>query len=168
MGVSGSGKSTVGEALARRLGWPFLDADDLHTPAHVALMRSGQALTDAERAPWLAAVAAWIGARLDAGGTGIVACSALRRRYRDILAAGRPEVRFAYLKGDPALVAARIGARHGHFMPPSLLASQFATLEEPTADEAAATVPIEGTPEALAGTIARRLGLMPTDGDAHA
>lgn len=161
MGVSGSGKSTVGTALARRLGWTFVDGDGFHTPEHVASMRSGLALSEADRAPWLAAIGAWIGARLDAGGTGVVACSALRRVHREVLAAGRREVGIVYLKGDEALIAARIGARTGHFMPAGLLASQFAALEEPGPGEDVLSVAIEGTPDAVAADIAHRLGLAP-------
>ena len=138
MGVSGSGKTTVGERLARRLGWPFKEGDDLHPPGNVARMERGVALTDADRAPWLAAVADWIDGWGRAGVSGVITCSALRRAYRRTLADGRPQVRFVYLKADAALLRDRLAARAGHFMPPSLLASQLADLEPPTADEAIA------------------------------
>lgn len=153
MGVSGSGKTTVGALLAGRLGWPFEDADDLHPPANVAKMQAGTPLTDEDRLPWLQAVAAWIDARRAAGGHGVVACSALRRTYRDVLCGGRPDVRLVYLKGDPALIAQRQAARHGHFMPTSLMASQFSTLEEPAENEAAITVAVEGRPSAIADAV---------------
>lgn len=158
MGVSGSGKTTVGALVAGRLGWPFEDADDLHPPANVAKMHAGTPLTDDDRWPWLHAVAAWIDAHRAAGSHGVVACSALRRAYRNVLCAGRPDVRLVYLKGDPALIAQRQAARHDHFMPASLMASQFATLEEPAEDEAAITVAVEGRPAAIADAVLLALG----------
>ena len=135
MGVSGSGKTTVATLLAERLGWPFAEGDDFHPPANVAKMHGGTPLTDADRLPWLQAIAAWIDQRRAAGGGGIISCSALKRAYRDILIGGRRDVRLVYVRGTHALIAARIGARHDHFMPASLLQSQFDTLEEPGADE---------------------------------
>ena len=129
MGVSGSGKSTVGAALAVALGWPLVDADDLHPPENVAKMAAGIPLTDDDRWPWLDAVGAVLGE-----GDVIVACSALRRVYRDRLRAVAP-FELIYLRGDPALLAERIGHRRGHFMPAALLQSQLDTLEEPGADE---------------------------------
>ena len=135
MGVSGSGKSTVADALARHLGWPFAEGDDFHPPANVAKMHSGHPLDDADRKPWLEALAAWIDARLAAGEHGIVTCSALKHTYRDILAKDRPGVVFVYLKGTMETVAGHLANRTGHFMPASLLPSQFETLEEPRADE---------------------------------
>ncbi len=150
MGVSGSGKSTVAEAVARRLGWPFVDGDAFHSPEHVAKMHAGHPLTDADRAPWLDRIAAWIGERLAAGERGVIVCSALRRRYREGLARGRPEVRFVYLDGDRALIERRLAARAGHFMPPALLDSQFATLEPPGPDERPITVGILDSPERIA------------------
>ena len=149
MGVSGSGKTTVGSALAQRLGWTFLDADDLHPPANIAAMAAGHPLTDAERAPWLDAVAEWVQGHRPC----VVACSALRRRYRDVLRGDG--VLFVYLEADPALLAARLGRRTGHFMPPSLLGSQLDTLEPPGPDEASVTVeasaPLQDTLSAVLG-----------------
>jgi gluconokinase len=133
MGVSGCGKSTVGEALAADLGWPFLDADDFHPPANVAKMAAGTPLTDDDRGPWLDRLAAELAAILARGEHAVLACSALKQAYRDRLAprAIADQVRFAYLKGDEATIAARIASRRHRYMPPTLLASQFAALEEP-------------------------------------
>jgi carbohydrate kinase (thermoresistant glucokinase family) len=155
MGVSGSGKTTIAALLAQELGWRFEDGDWFHPKANVEKMESGTALTDADRQPWLEAIAAWIDDLKAKGGHGVVACSALKRRYRDILArAGHDTVRFIYLKGDEALIAKRMTARHGHFMPPTLLESQFATLEEPGPDEHPITVSVAGTPyEIVAGIL---------------
>lgn len=143
MGVSGSGKSTIGALLAARLGWPFADADGFHPPENVAKMASGQPLTDADRWPWLDAIAAHIDAARKAGQPVVVACSALRRAYRDRLRAGHGDLVFLHLSGAPEVIAARQAARQGHFMPPSLMASQFATLED-----------ISDEPDALAVSVA--------------
>ena len=148
MGVSGSGKSTVGAALARRLGWSFKEGDELHPPVNVAKMQRGEALTDADRAPWLAAVSEWIDGWLRAGLGGVITCSALKRAYRMRLAAGRSQVAFVYLAGGGPTLAARVANRRGHFMPPSLLASQLATLEEPTPEEPVIAVDIDQPVEA--------------------
>jgi carbohydrate kinase (thermoresistant glucokinase family) len=157
MGVSGSGKSTVAEALAGRLGWTLSEGDDFHSPENIAKMHSGTPLTDADRMPWLRAIAAWIDARRHAGEPAIVTCSALKRTYRDLLSAGRPEVLFVYLKGSQAVMAEHLAGRHGHFMPASLLASQFETLEEPGPDELVLTVD-DGQPvEAIVSEIERGL-----------
>ena len=131
MGVSGVGKTTVGEMLARDLGWPFYDADELHPTANVEKMRRGIALTDADRAPWLAAIRELIRELRRAGRSAVIACSALKQSYRDYLTEQRPDVRVVYLKGDFELIHRRLVRRTGHFMNPDLLASQFATLEEP-------------------------------------
>jgi gluconokinase len=155
MGVSGTGKTEVGTRLAKALGGTFAEGDDYHPPANVAKMRSGVPLDDADRQPWLETMSREIGAWLDSGQTVVLACSALKQRYRDILKAGRPGVRFVHLKGDPALIRARLAGRRGHYMPASLLDSQLATLEEP-AD--AITVGIEGTPDAIAAEIVAALG----------
>ncbi len=149
MGVSGSGKSTIGALLAEALGWPFADADGFHPAANVAKMASGQALTDEDRWPWLDAIAAHIGAARVAGQPVVVACSALRRAYRDRLRAGHHDLLFLHLAGAPDVIAARQAARQGHFMPPSLMASQFATLED-TAEEAdAITLSVTASPNAV-------------------
>ena len=140
MGVSGSGKSTLGEALSKRLGWPFQEGDDLHPPANIAKMSAGVPLTDADRAPWLAAVGAWIDGRIAAGGGGVITCSALKAAYRKTLTQGRPSVRLIYLDADEAVIERRVAARKGHFMPASLVASQFADLEPPGLEEGAIVV----------------------------
>ncbi len=131
MGVTGSGKTTVGARLASDLNWPFFDADSFHPPANVARMRRGIPLTDADRAPWLAAIRAKIDEVLDAGGSAVIGCSALKRAYRRVLGEGRPLVHFVYLRGSEALIGERLRHRVGHFMNPRLLGSQFDTLEEP-------------------------------------
>jgi gluconokinase len=129
MGVAGAGKTTVGRLLAERLGWLFLEGDRFHPPANVAKMRGGLGLTDIDRAPWLQALSAHIRRILDHDGRAVVACSALRRAYRDVLR--QPGVRFVYLKGTAATFRRRLARRRGHFFDPALLPSQFAVLEEP-------------------------------------
>lgn len=141
MGVSGTGKSTVAALLAARLGWDLAEGDDLHPPANITKMIDGIALTDADRAPWLARIAAWIDQHRAAGRSGVITCSALRREYRDVLR--RPEVFFVYLTAPRTTIEARLAARRGHFMPRSLLDSQLAVLEPPTADEAATIVDVD-------------------------
>ncbi len=135
MGVSGSGKTTIARALAGRLGWPFQEGDDLHPPANVAKMHAGIPLDDSDRMPWLQAVAAWVDARLAAGENGIITCSLLKRAYRDIVVGDRSRVRLLFLRGDEALIGDHVAHRQHHFMPASLLHSQFETLEEPGLDE---------------------------------
>ena len=134
MGVSGSGKSTLAGLLAGRLGWPLQEGDDLHPAANVAKMEAGIPLTDEDRWPWLALIRDWISARIDAGESAIVTCSALRRSYREILAL--PGVEFVHLEGTRHDLAERLGRRLGHFMPASLLDSQLETLEPLEPDEA--------------------------------
>ena len=158
MGVSGSGKSTVAALIAERLGWMFVDGDSFHSPEHVAKMHAGHALDDADRAPWLARIAVWIQHRLEAGESGVVVCSALRRAYRDILTHGSRRVRLVYLEGDKALIAGRLAARHGHFMSPYLLDSQFATLEAPGPDEHPIVVGIADRPDVIAERVVTQLG----------
>ncbi|MBD0738375.1 gluconokinase [Streptomyces sp. CBMA29] len=148
MGVSGSGKSTVGGLLAERLGVPYAEADDFHPAANIAKMSAGHPLDDADRAPWLDAIGAWIAQREGKGG--VVSCSALRRRYRDHLRQGAPDLFFLHLDGPPELIASRLAARMQHFMPSELLRSQFATLEPLEPDEAGAVVTIEGGPQEIA------------------
>ena len=157
MGVAGAGKTTVGELIAARLGWPFVDGDDLHPAANIEKMRGGTPLTDADRAPWLAAIGAWIDARASASEPGVVACSALKRAYRDVLRQGRPQVRIVYLRGSQAQIAERLAHREGHFWPAKLLASQFADLEEPGPDEDPIVVDIAETPEAVAKAVIDQL-----------
>jgi gluconokinase len=137
MGVSGSGKSTVGTALARRLGVPFVDADTLHPPANIAKMTAGEPLDDRDRYPWLERVGQWLAGHRDGA---VASCSALKRAYRDRLRAHCPEVEFLHLAGSPELIGGRLAARSGHFMPAGLLRSQFDALEPLGADEAGATV----------------------------
>ncbi|MCW3493408.1 gluconokinase [Microbacterium sp. SSM24] len=146
MGVSGSGKSTVAAALAGRVGGVYLDADDFHPPANVAKMTAGIPLTDEDRMPWLALVAEAMVSAERRDGTAVVACSALRRTYRDALRAVAGDVFFVQLDGSPELLAARIGARADHFMPSSLLASQLALLEPLESDERGAVVSIDAVP----------------------
>ncbi len=158
MGVSGAGKTTVAQELAVRLGWPLEEGDSLHPEANVAKMHAGIPLTDADREPWLAAVAAWIDGRRAAKLPGIITCSALKRAYRKVVIGDRPEVRLVYLRGSPALIAARLARRHGHFMPPSLLQSQLDALEEPGPEEDPLIVDIEPLPAQIAEAVIRMLG----------
>jgi len=135
MGVSGSGKTTVAALLAGRLGWELGDADDWHSPANVRKMHGGTPLTDDDRWPWLASIAAWIDATRSTGQHAILACSALKRAYRDVLIGDRHDVRLVYLRGEEALIQDRQAARLNHYMPASLVHSQFEALEVPGADE---------------------------------
>ena len=158
-GVSGSGKTTVGKMLADLLDWPFIDGDSLHPAANIAKMRAGVPLTDEDRWPWLEAVAAVLDERIAAGRSAVVACSALKRSYRDLLLAGRPAARMVFLDADRDLLAARLAARHGHFFRADLLDSQFADLENPQPAERILVVPEVGTPEQIAQEIISQLGL---------
>jgi gluconokinase len=157
MGVSGSGKTTIAKGLAAAEGWTFLEGDSFHPPANVAKMRAGTPLTDEDRWPWLRAIAAAIDSYRARGENAVVACSALRRPYRDILIGDRKDVRLIYLKGSQALIAERMKARKGHFMPAALLDSQFSTLKEPGPDENPIIVEIGGTPDDTVGTIMEHL-----------
>ena len=167
MGVSGSGKSTIGEKLAQRLGWSYEDGDRFHPSSNVAKMSAGQPLTDEDRRPWLQAIANEIDRVCEAGGHAVIACSALKRPYRDILVHGRHDVRIIYLKGTQDLIASRLALRKGHFMPPGLLASQFKTLEPPDASENPVTVSIDVPVETIVDDIVRQLGLIPADSGAN-
>jgi gluconokinase len=158
MGVAGAGKSTVGQRLAAELACAFRDADSFHPPANIAKMSRGEPLTDDDRWPWLGAIAAWIAQRRAEGTCGVVTCSALKRRYRDLLTEGqRADVRLVYLDGAFDLIAARLAARKGHFMPPELLRSQFDALEAPGADEAPIAVSVDATPEAIVARVMEEL-----------
>ena len=157
MGVAGVGKTTVGKRLAAALGWEFHDADDFHPPENVAKMRSGIPLTDEDRRPWLEAIAKWIDAQRAAGRPSVITCSALKRRYRDIIVGDRADVKLVYLKGNYDLIAGRMEPRAHHYMPVGLLRSQFDALEEPGRDEKAIVVSIESPPEDIVGKIAGAL-----------
>lgn len=159
MGVSGSGKTTVAGLLAGRLGWEFIDADDFHPPGNVRKMRGGTPLTDEDRWPWLASVAAWVDATRRTGRHGVLACSALKRAYRDILVGTRADVQLVYLRGDKALIASRQAARRNHYMPATLVDSQFATLEEPGAEERPLCVSVAPRPPTVVDTIVQQLGV---------
>ncbi|HSL37906.1 MAG TPA: gluconokinase [Arthrobacter sp.] len=157
MGVSGSGKSTVAGLLASRLGWDFAEGDDLHPASNVAKMHAGQPLTDADRWPWLESIAGWIRQHTDSGIPGVITCSALKKRYRDVL---RGEgVVFVFLDGSRDRISDRLASRHGHFMPPSLLESQFEALEAPTGDENFITLSVSSAPADEAQEIIDRLDL---------
>ncbi len=159
MGVSGSGKSTIGELLSRKLGWQYADADSFHSPANVAKMATGHPLTDDDRRPWLQAIRAWIDERLAKHEHGVVTCSALKRSYRDMLR--RPAVELVYLRGTLEEIAPRIAARKGHYFKREMLESQFAALEEPTPDENVITVSISKTPDEIVADIIAQAGVQP-------
>ena len=160
-GVSGSGKSTIGTLLAGRLHWAFEDGDALHPAANIAKMRAGVPLTDADRWPWLHAVAGWMDQRLAAGQQAVIACSALKRAYRDLLRDGRPQVRIVFLSVSHDVLAARLAARHGHFFAARLLDSQLATLEPPGPREEVLTVEATAPPAEVVTAITAGLGLAP-------
>ena len=153
MGVSGSGKSTIGTQLALQLRWDFEDGDWFHPVRNIDKMHQGIPLTDEDRAPWLIAIADFIDTTRSAGGHAVVACSALKRRYRTVIIGNRPDVRLIYLKGDIELIGRRITARHEHFMPKSLLESQFDALEEPGPDENPIVVSIAPRPREIVAEI---------------
>jgi carbohydrate kinase (thermoresistant glucokinase family) len=155
MGVSGAGKSTIALRLADELGWDFAEGDDLHPPENVTKMAAGQALTDADRMPWLEQVAGWIDDEIAGSRHGVITCSALTRAYRDILR--RPEVLFVYLSVPRAELERRVRGRRGHYMPASLLDSQLNALEPPAADESALTVQAGGDPARVVELIRTRL-----------
>jgi gluconokinase len=159
MGVAGSGKTTVAAILAGSLGWPFEEGDALHPQSNIHKMKAGHPLNDVDRAPWLEKIAEWVDERLDAGENGVITCSALKRAYRDTINRRGAGVIFVYLGGSRETIATRLTARHGHFMPSSLLDSQFADLEEPAVDEPQIRVDVGPAPADIADTIVRALGL---------
>ncbi len=161
MGVSGSGKSTVAALVAERLGWDLAEGDDLHPDENVAKMAAGLPLDDDDRAPWLDTVSSWIVEHAMQGVPGVITCSALKRKYRDVLR--EHNVVFVYLQGSGDLIGGRMAERSGHFMPTTLLDSQVATLEPPQADERHIVVDATRTPEEEAGDVLRLLGLTPAD-----
>jgi gluconokinase len=161
MGVAGAGKTTIASRLGERLGCEVADADAFHSPANVAKMAAGIPLQDEDRWPWLQAIGDWIRARDQAGLTAVVTCSALKRAYRDVLRAASPRALFVHLTGSPALIDARLHARRGHFMAAGMLASQLAILEPLGADEPGISVDVSGTPDEIADSIVRSLGLAP-------
>jgi gluconokinase len=160
MGVSGVGKTTVAHGLAAALGWAFAEGDDLHPAANVAKMAAGQPLVDEDRWPWLAAVREWVDGRLDVGMSAVVTCSALKRSYRHVLRAGRPELRFCEIDAPTDVLVDRLSRRAGHYMPPSLLPSQLATLEPLADDEPGVRVPATGTPDDVVRAALTALGLV--------
>jgi carbohydrate kinase (thermoresistant glucokinase family) len=156
MGVSGAGKSTIGELLSRRLHRPLIEGDSLHPAANIAKMSQGIPLNDDDRRPWLEAIAARIDEARQSRQPVIVTCSALKRAYRAILTGGHDDVGFVYLRGSQDLIAGRLKARTNHFMPPGLLDSQFAALQEPGEDEPTVAIAIDATPDEIADRIVRR------------
>jgi gluconokinase len=167
MGVSGSGKSTIADKLAERLRWSYEDGDKFHPASNVAKMSAGHPLTDEDRWPWLQAIADEIDRVCKAGQHAVIACSALKRAYRDVLVHGRCDVRIVYLKGTQELIARRLAARKNHFMPPGLLDSQFKTLEPPDQRENPVAVSIDAPVDTIVDDIVRGLGLSPTESDAN-
>jgi carbohydrate kinase (thermoresistant glucokinase family) len=163
MGVAGAGKTTVGERLAERLNWEFIEGDRLHPPENVAKMQSGQPLTDIDRAPWLGAIAQAIDAWQARNACGVISCSALKRTYRRRIIGERTGIRLVFLDGSRELIAHRLAARRGHFMPPSLLDTQFAVLEPPGTDENPVSVtidqPVDRIVEHIAAQLRKGLGV---------
>ena len=157
MGVSGSGKTTIAAGLARQEGWILLEGDTFHPPANIAKMKAGTPLTDEDRWPWLRAIAAKEDELAAAGQSAVVACSALKRSYRDILLGDRPDAVLVYLRGSRELILERMKGRKDHFMPPALLDSQFATLQEPGLDEHPIVVEIGGPADAVVAETIRQL-----------
>ena len=166
MGVAGAGKSTVARHLADELGWDFADGDEFHPAPNVSKMAAGEPLTDGDRLLWLDDIARWIDNEIATDRRGVIACSALKRAYRDILMHGRNDVGLVYLKGTQQLIANRLDQRKGHFMPPGLLASQFKTLEPPDASENPVTVSIDGTVDTIVDDIVRQLRFCPAQSGA--
>jgi gluconokinase len=163
MGVSGSGKTTIADKLAERLDWIYEDGDRFHPASNIAKMSAGQPLTDEDRWPWLRAIADEIDRVCEAGDRAVIACSALKRAYREILVHERSDVRIVFLNGTQQLIADRLSQRQGHFMPPGLLASQFKTLEPPEQNENPVTVSIDASVDAIVDDIIHQLGLRPAE-----
>lgn len=161
MGVSGSGKTTVAEGIARSLGWTHAEGDDFHSAANKHKMASGTPLTDEDRWPWLRAIGEWMDGELAEDRSAVVTCSALRRVYRDLLREGRPTVRFCELDAPQELIAGRLEQRRGHYMPSSLLPSQLATLEPLAPDEPGVRVSVAATPDQIVRDALSALGLTP-------
>lgn len=161
MGVAGCGKSTIGQRLSRRLGWEFRDADSFHPPANIEKMSSGAPLTDEDRWPWLDAISAWIDEHMKAGTPAIVSCSALKKAYRARIIGERSAVQLVYLKGSKNLIGDRMARRKNHFMPTTLLDSQFTTLEEPGPAEKPLVVNVTLPPNRIVDQIISRCGLTP-------
>ena len=159
MGPSGVGKSTTAELIAARLGWPFAEADEFHPQANIEKMTAGIALNDEDRAPWLVAIRDWITREADSDVSTVLTCSALKRRYRDVLREAHAHVRFVALEADPELVALRLDQRKGHYMPKSLLQSQFADFQPLAEDEDGITVPVVASPDEVVRTILKKLDL---------
>jgi gluconokinase len=159
MGVSGVGKSTVAKGLSTVLGWTYAEGDAFHSAANVARMASGEPLTDDDRWPWLRAIGAWLDEQIEAGSPSVVTCSALRRAYRDLLREGRPEVSFLHLGAGEDLVADRMSHRVDHYMPVSLLHSQYDTLEPLQPDEPGVSIPVDGTASEVLRRALAALGL---------
>jgi gluconokinase len=168
MGVSGSGKSTIGTQLALQLHWEFEDGDWFHPARNIDKMHAGLPLTDEDRAPWLIAIADFIDQARLSGRHAVVACSALKRRYRTVIVGNRPDVRLIYLKGSVEMIGRRIAARHEHFMPQSLLQSQFDALEEPGSDEHPLVVSIEPRPREIVAKILDALRAQTSEADSAA
>ncbi|MDQ0031715.1 gluconokinase [Arthrobacter bambusae] len=162
MGVSGSGKSTVGALLAGRLGWAFEEGDALHPQSNIDKMAAGHPLTDEDRYPWLEKVAEWVEQTLDHGENGVITCSALKRSYRNIISRRGSGVVFVFLSGTPETISARLAERHGHFMPASMLGSQFADLEELSPDEPGIRLDVGPAPSVIAQQIMDKFGLRPS------
>ena len=157
-GVSGAGKTTVGRLVARELGWRFIEGDEFHPQSNIEKMRSGHPLTDEDRWPWLKQLRQQIERLVSAGENAVLACSALKRTYRDRLRAN-DEVKFVFLRGDYALIEKQVRSRHGHFMNPALLQSQFNDLDEPQPDENVLTIELAGTPEQIVDRVKAKLSL---------
>jgi gluconokinase len=164
MGVSGCGKSTVAALIAGRTGWALAEGDDFHTVSSIARMAAGSPLDDTVRAPWLAAIAGWLTERAASGECAVVSCSALTRAYRDVLRGAGPDVQMVHLAGPYELVERRLAARRGHFMPPQLLASQYAVLEPLAPDEPGITLHLEATPQHIADEVLRTFRLTRPNG----